>query len=424
VELAAGATVPNRDFVLELQQAEGTRPKTALFLSPGNDSGETHFLLAAFPPAVQPKERMPVEMLYMIDVSGSMEGTSIEQARQALLKALDRLRPSDRFGILAFSSGYDEFAREPLPATPQFVSAARRYVQGLRAGGGTEMLPALLHLMRKPEIPGYLRHLVLLTDGDLGNEEEIFAAMRRDLGGARLYTVAIGSAPNLFLATKMAQFGRGSFTHIADINEIQDQMTRLFESIDSPVLTDVNLTFEGVETAEVYPERLSDLFVGKPLLIFGRITKGRVGKVHLTAREGNGFYEADIAFDVSTATFHPGITTLWARQKVEELMDHWRLSDENGQAEIRANVIAHAIRYRLVTRFTSLVAVEETVVNPGGQSNAVPVPSELPAGWQMDKVFGAPATGTADAFFETLGLIFLFAGFVLFFLVRKAGALS
>ena len=424
VELAAGATVPNRDFVLEFEQAEGTRPKTALFLSPGNDSGETHFLLAAFPPAVQPKERTPVEMLYMIDVSGSMEGTSIEQARQALLKALDRLRPSDRFGILAFSSGYDEFAPEPLPATPQFVSAARRYVQGLRAGGGTEMLPALLLLMRKPEIPGYLRHLVLLTDGDLGNEEEIFAAMRRDLGGARLYTVAIGSAPNLFLATKMAQFGRGSFTHIADINEIQDQMTRLFESIDSPVLTDVNLTFEGVETAEVYPERLSDLFVGKPLLIFGRITKGRVGKAHLTAREGNGFYEADIAFDVSKATFHPGITTLWARQKVEELMDHWRLSDENGQAEIRANVIAHAIRYRLVTRFTSLVAVEETVVNPGGQSNAVPVPSELPAGWQMDKVFGAPATGTADAFFETLGLVFLFAGIVLFFLARKAGALS
>ncbi len=424
VELAAGATVPNRDFVLEFEQAEGTRPKTALFLSPGNDSGETHFLLAAFPPAVQPKERLPVEMLYMIDVSGSMEGTSIEQARQALLKALDRLRPSDRFGILAFSSGYDEFAREPLPATPQFVSAARRYVQGFRAGGGTEMLPALLHLMRKPEIPGYLRHLVLLTDGDLGNEEEIFAAMRRDLGGARLYTVAIGSAPNLFLATKMAQFGRGSFTHIADIDEIQDQMTRLFESIDSPVLTDVNLTFEGVETAEVYPERLPDLFVGKPLLIFGRFTKGRVGKAHLTAREGNGFYGADIEFDVSKATFHPGITTLWARQKVEELMDHWRLSDENGQAEIRANVIAHAIRYRLVTRFTSLVAVEETVVNPGGQSNALSVPSELPAGWQMDKVFGAPATGTADAFFETLGLVFLFAGIALFFLVRKAGALS
>ena len=183
--------------------------------------------MAAFPPTVQPTERMPVEMLYMIDVSGSMAGTSIEQAREALLQALNRLGPCDRFGILEFSSGYGEFAAEPLPATSENLAAARDYVRHLEAGGGTEMLPALLHLMRKPQIPGYLRHIVLLTDGDLGNEDEIFAALRSDLGDARLYTVAIGSAPNLFLATKMAQFGRGTFTHIADIGEISEQMLSL-----------------------------------------------------------------------------------------------------------------------------------------------------------------------------------------------------
>ncbi|MGC0774262.1 MAG: VIT domain-containing protein, partial [Candidatus Acidiferrum sp.] len=212
VELATGATLPNKDFVLEVQQAESTQPKVAFFLSPGSDSGETHFLLAAYPPTVQPTQRMPVEMLYMIDVSGSMSGTSIEQAREALLQALDRLRPSDRFGILAFNNGYQEFSPEPLLATPDNLAQARNYVRALEAGGGTEMLPALLHLMRKPQIPGTLRHIVLLTDGDLGNEEQIFAALRQDLGGARLYTVAIGSAPNLFLATKMAQYGRGTFT--------------------------------------------------------------------------------------------------------------------------------------------------------------------------------------------------------------------
>jgi hypothetical protein len=149
-----------------------------------------------------------------------------------------------------------------------------------------------------------------------------------------------------------------------------------------------------------------------------------VGAVHLTARAGNEPYETTIAFDASKATFHPGITTLWARQRVEDLMDHWRHSDENGQAEIRTSVIAHAIRYRLVTRFTSLVAVEEVVANPGGQSNTVPVPTELPAGWQMDKVFGAPATGTADDFLETLGVTLLFAGIVLFILTRRRGALA
>ena len=318
VELASGATIPNKDFVLEVQQAESTQPKTALFLSPEPGTGETYFLLSAFPPTVQPVKRMPAEMLYMIDVSGSMGGTSITQAREALLQALDRLGPNDRFGILAFNHAYYEFASEPLTATTENLAAARRFVQHLEAGGGTEMLPALLHLMRKPETSGYLRHIILLTDGDLGNEEQIFATLRLKLGGARLYTVAIGSAPNFFLATKMAQFGRGTFTHIADIGEIREQMGRLLETIESPVLTDVKLSFEGVEVAEIYPQRPPDLFLGQPLLIYGRISQGRVGRVHLTARAGDQPYEANFAFDASTASFHPGITTLWARQRVED----------------------------------------------------------------------------------------------------------
>jgi Ca-activated chloride channel homolog len=418
IELAAGATIPNKDFVLEVQQAESTQPKTALFLSSDRDSGETHFLLTAFPPTVQPTKRVPVEMLYLIDVSGSMAGTSIQQAREALLQALDRLTPADRFGVLAFNHSYYEFASQPLAASAENVAAARRYVQGLEAGGGTEMLPALLHVMQKPETPGYLRHIVLLTDGDLGNEEQIFAALRQDLGGARLYTVAIGSAPNFFLATKMAQFGRGSFTHIADISEIREQMGRLLETIESPVLTDVQLSFEGVELAEVYPQRLPDLFLRQPLLIYGRISQGRKGTVHLTARAGDQPFEASFAFDASTASFHPGITTLWARQRVEDLMDHWRVSDEDSRETIRTSLIAHAIRYHLVTRFTSLVAVEETIANVGGESRTVAVPTELPAGMQLDKVFGAPATGTADAFLEMLGVVLLLMGIVWVVLMR------
>jgi Ca-activated chloride channel family protein len=417
IELASGATIPNKDFVLEVQQAQSTQPKTALFLSPAGDSGETHFLLTAFPPTVQPTKRVPVEMLYLIDISGSMAGTSIQQAREALLQALDRLTSADRFGIVAFNNSFYEFASQPLIASPENVAAGRSYVQGLEAGGGTEMLPALLHVMQKPQVSGFLRHIVLLTDGDLGNEEQIFAALRHDLGNARLYTVAIGSAPNFFLATKMAQFGRGSFTHIADISEIREQMGKLLETIESPVLTDVKLSFEGVELAEVYPQRLPDLFLRQPLLIFGRISQGRKGTVHLTARAGDHPYEASFAFDASTASFDPGITTLWARQRVEDMMDLWRTSDEDARENVRASLIAHAIRYRLVTRFTSLVAVEEVVANVGGESRTVAVPTELPAGMQLDKVFGAPATGTADEFLEILGLVLLAIGIVLWVLI-------
>jgi len=424
VELVSGTTLPNKDFVLEIRQAESTEAKTALFLSSAGDSGETHFLLTAFPPTVQPSERLPVEMLYMIDVSGSMQGTSIEQARAALLQALDRLRLNDRFGILQFNNGYQEFAPWPMAASTQNVAGAREYVRRLQAGGGTEMLPALRHLMTKPETPGYLRHIVLLTDGDLGNEEEIFAAMRRDLGGARLYTVAIGSAPNLFLATKMAQFGRGTSTHVADINEIAEQMTQLFEKIESPVLTDLKVSFDGVEVTDVFPQRLPDLFAGQPVAIYGRIAKGRAGTAHLSGRAGDEIFHSSVAFDTGKATFHPGIATLWARQKVEELMDRWRESNEEQQGEIRSSVIAHAIRYRLVTRFTSLVAVEEKIVNPGGQSSTAAVANELPAGWKLEPVFAAPPTGTTDAFFETLGMVLLCASAVIFLITRRVRAAS
>jgi Ca-activated chloride channel family protein len=419
IELAGGATIPNKDFVLEVQQAESTQPKTALFLSPEQKSGETYFFLTAFPPTIQPTKRVPLEMLYLIDISGSMSGTSIQQAREALHQALDRLTPADRFGIVAFNHNYYEFAAQPLTASSENIAAARRYVEGLEASGGTEMLPALLHVMQKPETAGYLRHIVLLTDGDLGNEEQIFAALRHDLGGARLYTVAIGSAPNFFLATKMAQFGRGSFRHIADISEIREQMGKLLETIESPVLTDVRLSFEGVELAEVYPQRLPDLFFGQPLVVFGRISQGRKGTVHLTARAGDQPFGTAIPFDASTASFHPGITTLWARQRVEDLMDRWREADEDARASIRSSLIAHAIRYHLVTRFTSLVAVEEVVANVGGQSRAVPVPTELPAGMQMDKVFGAPATGTADAFLKLLGVVLLLIGLIMSIALRQ-----
>src|SRR5260370_213170 len=301
------------------------------------------------PPVRNPDSRPGHDISLFVDLDSGFEFGSINSVSHAITV---RRLPDGRRGIVGLNHILHEFASEPLTATSENIAAARRFVRNLEAGGGTEMLPALLHVMRKSETPGYLRHIVLLTDGDLGNEEQIFDALRGNLGGARLYTVAIGSSPNFFLATKMAQFGRGTFTHIADIGEIREQMGRLLGTIESPVLTDVKLTFEGVEVAEVYPQRTPDLFLRQPLVLYGRITRGHTGRVHLTARAGHQPYEASFAFDASTATFHPGITTLWARQRVEDLVDRWRVSDEDSRAEIRSTLIAHAIRYRLVTRFT------------------------------------------------------------------------
>lgn len=408
VSLAAEKELPNRDFVLEFARAASRSARTALFLSPKPEGGESHFMLVAYPPSLlAEEERPPLEMLFLIDVSGSMEGASIQQARTALLQGLDRLRARDRFGVVAFDNRIFDFRPGPLPATAENLEAGRRFVRGLRAGGGTEMLPALEHLMAQPTTPGYLRTIVLLTDGCLGNEEQIFAALKQRLGEARLFTVAIGSAPNHFLAAKMAQYGRGTFSHIADGTEIVPQMARLLDQIESPVVTDLQLRISGVDAQDILPTRLPDLFMAQPLVIHGRLAGRGAGIAHLEGRAGPAAWQQEIPFDTERAAFHPGITTLWARQRIEGRLEAWReAAGAEDKERLRQEIVGDAVRYRLVTRFTSLVAVEDLVVNPGGDSGLAVVETELPAGWDREKVFGNnPVGGTADAFLEALALL-------------------
>lgn len=417
VELQEGVTLPNKDFVLEWRRAAEAGPRAALFLS--KDEGESHFVLAAFPPAPELSgPRAPLELVFIIDVSGSMSGTSIEQARRALLQGLERLSAGDRFNVVAFNHGVTPFRPEPLPATAENLEAGRRFVSGLQADGGTEMLPALRLALAQPRGPEHLRYVVLLTDGCLGNEEAVFATLRSDLGPARLFTVAIGSAPNHHLAANMAQFGRGTFTSIVDGSEIEKQMGRLLDQVESPALGDLALRFEGLSASDVYPERLPDLFLGQPLLAFGRLdasAPGAAGRLVVEGRGARGPFRQELPLDLGQAGFHPGVTRLWARARADALLELWRAApDELERATRRADAVAHALRYRLVTRFTSLVAVEEKPAHDQGAPERVDVATELPEGWQMDKVFGAnPGTGTADDFLLALAVALLAAGSLL-----------
>jgi Ca-activated chloride channel family protein len=422
VSLARRSTLPNRDFVLELRREETSQPQTALFLSPDPRGGETHFMLVAYPPSPEALAgRAPLELVFLIDVSGSMAGTSIEQARAALLQGLDRLRPGDHFNVVAYDHTYRWFKPAAIEATADGLEEGRGFVRGLQAEGGTELLPALQHVLSTPVTAGLTRYIVLLTDGCLGNEDEVFGALERGLGQSRLFTVAIGSAPNHHLATRMAEYGRGSFTHIADGSEVQAQMGRLLDQIDSPVLTGVELSWSGVQAADVFPQRVPDLFLRQPLVVHGRLPGFAQGKLSLKARSAAGPYDQELPFAAETAQFHPGITTLWARQVAGDRMDAWRRAAEGAERDaVRASVVEHAIRYHLLTQFTSLVAVEEVVANSEGTLRPVRVPTELPAGWQMDAVVGAnPAGGTADLFLEALGAALLCAGLTLVAAARR-----
>lgn len=414
VDLQAGATWPNRDFVVEFTRAPERSARAAVFVSATQPGADAHFLLTAYPPALEPTgERQPLELIFIVDVSGSMSGTSIEQARAALRQGLDRLNARDRFQIVAYSDDYRLFRSEPVAASTLNIAAAKLWSYGLRADGGTELLPALQAVLKMHANGERLRQIVLLTDGCLGNEDQLFASLRAGLGEARLYAVAIGSAPNHHLATKMAEYGRGTFKAITDGSEVQAQMGRLLDQITSPVLTDLHLTWQGVKVEDVLPRRLPDLYQGQPVLLYGRLGPGSDGgTLVLEGRANQAPFRQELSVDTTQADFHPGISTLWARARVEEWMDTWRAASADADREAARDAIVElALQHRLVTKFTSLVAIEEQPAHGEGAPDKVAVATELPAGWQLD--VANPATGTADLFFETLALALLAAGTLL-----------
>jgi Ca-activated chloride channel family protein len=283
-------------------------------------------------------------------------------------------------------------------------------------------LPALQAVLTLPANPGFLRQIVLLTDGCLGNEDQLLASLRGGLGDARLYTVAIGSAPNHHLAAKLAEYGRGTFKAITDGSEVQTQMGRLLDQISNPVLTDLHLTWQGLDVQDVLPRRLPDLYQGQPLLLYGRLASGAAaGTLVLEGRAQQQVFRRELVIDPARARYQAGIPTLWARARVEELMDRWRDASEGApRDEARRAIVDLALRQRLVTRFTALVAVEERPAHDQGTPEAVAVATELPAGWQLGQA--NLATGNADLFLEALALGLLAAGVLLLAVHKFTGA--
>lgn len=406
VKLAGGDVPADRDFELLWQPDLGSEPKTALFTEsiPGAKSGpsQSYALIMLMPPAMKNGPRLPKESIFIIDTSGSMEGTSIREAKAALQMAIDRLSAQDRFNIIEFNSETHVLFDRARDASPDNIEQAKKFVDALHAGGGTEMLPALqAALLNQSPDSDLVRQVIFMTDGDVGNENELVSFIRSNLGNSRLFTVGIGAAPNSHFMSSAARFGRGTFTYIGDVKEVQEKMTSLFTKLESPVLTNVELRFDD-PTAEVWPQRVPDLYAGEPVVVAARLTKPD-GRVIVSGLIGKEEWR-----DVRTLTVNgaeEGIGKLWARRKIEALTDSGDVNVENSDA--KQKVIELALDHHLVTPFTSLVAVD---VTPNGvpaekcETRAVPV--NLPAGW--GGIQGSLAsTATAAPLYITLGALLL-----------------
>ena len=360
VDLKKGVEPADADLVLEWTPAVGREPR-GVFYSEEVD-GERYDLLMVMPPDASEVAalRLPRETNLIIDTSGSMEGSSIAQARQALLLALDKLQPTDWFNVIRFSSEASSVFPESVPASRDALETARRFVSGLQADGGTNLLPALRIAFRKPAPAGLVPQVIFATDGEIQDEAAVVQFLNAPLGGRRLFPVAIGSAPNSALLRRLAALGSGSFTQIADSRNVAPTMAALFSQLQSPMLQRIEVQWSD-PTAEAWPARVPDLYLGEPLVITARSRTGG-GPVSVSgSRSGAAWQDS---FPAAGSLQHAGIDKLWARRKIQALTDS--LQQGGDAAEVRRAVTDLGLRHHLVTDSTSLVAVDEAPSAPRG----------------------------------------------------------
>lgn len=369
VDLKDGVAYADGDLILEWTPAVGREPRAVYYTE--EIDGETYGLLMVMPPDAPEaaSSRLPRETTFIIDTSGSMEGTSIIQAREALLLTIDRLQPSDWFNVIEFNSVARALFPMSVQVNPVSIEQARNYVRNLYANGGTNMLPALQAGFKVGGAPsGLVRQVIFATDGQVQDEADSLKFLQGNLGDRRLFTVAIGAAPNSHFLRKVAEFGRGSFTHIADTSEVASRMGALFAQLETPMLQRIEVQWSDA-AAEAWPARIPDLYLGDPLVVAAKM-KGD-GPVTVSGQRGGAAWQD--SFPTPAVIKGAGIDKLWARRKVQGLEDS--IKDGADPNEVRRQVIELGLRHHLVTSGTSLVAVDEAATAPPGSQ---PVRKVLP----------------------------------------------
>ena len=409
----SGAITMDRDLVVRWSPVRGQTPSAAVFHE--RWQGED-YLLAMLVPGLAGNEALPRELVFVIDTSGSMAGASIGQARSALLAGLDTLAPGDRFNVIQFSDRTRHLFSAPVMASPANLDRARHYVRQLEADGGTEMAPALAAALATADTSGSadtrVRQVVFITDGAVGNEAALFGQIRRQLGNSRLFTVAIGSAPNMHFMREAARFGRGTYTAIDHQADLAAPLAELFGKMRAPVLTQLTSAWPGGDSAEAYPARPGDLFAGEPLV---QVVRGQAmeGQLVLSGRVAGGeAWRADLPLDKAAPGV--GLHRFWAREKINGLLDRQvtGAGEHPGEA-VEAEVTELALAHQLVTRYTSFVALETSPARtPEEPLLASAVPTLLPNG-STAGMLRYPQTATPAALLMLLGLPGLLTGLVL-----------
>lgn len=384
VQLADDATLPNKDFILKYKVA-GAGIGDAV-LTHADQSGGYFTLILQPPEKVPDNAVVPRELIFVLDTSGSMWGFPLEMAKKTIARALDNLRPEETFNLITFSGDTRILFPQAVPVTPENIKAAKTVLAGAYGGGGTEMMTAIRTALGDDAAAGKLdagptpplRVVCFMTDGYVGNDAEIVAAVQKH-PEARVFAFGIGTAVNRFLLTKMSEEGHGEVEFVTRPDEAQAAADRFYERVHSPVLTNISLDWSGLPVADVYPAQVPDLFSAKPIIVTGRYTQAARGTLVIHGTQAGGAFTREVAVDFpGENSSHAALEKIWARDKVEDLMSQDWMGIQRGQSKYKAEIIDVGLKHSLATQYTSFVAVETKTVVQDGKPVRVEVPVELP----------------------------------------------
>jgi Ca-activated chloride channel homolog len=367
----------DRDFVLRYR-LEGDRIQSGLMLYAGPD--ENFFLATIQPPRrVALDEIPPREYIFVVDVSGSMQGFPLNTSKALLRDLIGHLRPTDTFDVLLFSGGSRLFSTSSVPATTENIARAVSLIDQQQGGGGTELLAALQRAMAIPgDDDARSRSILVITDGYIGAEREVFTSIRDNLGRANVFAFGIGSGVNRYLIEGIAKAGMGEPFVAMNPEQAPASAARFREYVQYPLLTNVHVAFDGFEAYDVQPTSLPDVMAERPIVVFGKWRGEPRGQVVVSGSSGAGLFRQ--AFDAAHVEPDPAnrvLRYLWARARIADLSD---AGDSQETDETKRALVSLGLTYNLLTPHTSFIAVHEVIRNPLAEGEDVTQPLPLPAG--------------------------------------------
>lgn len=365
----------DRDYILEYRLS-GEDINCGLML----DKGETEnfFLLMVQPPQrPQPDNIPPREYTFVVDVSGSMSGYPLDTVKELIRTLVTNLKETDTFNVILFSGASTRLSPSPLPATEENIQAALELVEDQVGAGGTELAPALESAIPRPTHDGKARSIVVITDGYISGETEIFDLIRKNSGTANFFSFGIGGSVNRYLIEGIAKTGGGESFVVTDSEDASAMAKKFCTYIQSPVLTDIQITSNDFDMYDMEPIQISTLFAEKPIIMFGKWRGEPTGTIHITGKNGTQDYKQEIQVSESQISpDHQAIRYLWARTRVEQIMDYGFSQDDES---VKEEVTALGLTYSMMTPYTSFIAVLETVQNTTGENTDVDQPQPLPS---------------------------------------------